>query len=857
MEALQHIDEVQQDDRTPPDEAGQRPARILVVDDESDLEILFRQMFRREIRRQEMTFDFVNNGQEALEKLEADADFDMVLSDIRMPKMDGLTLLANLNKRYPLLKAVMVTAYGDMENIRRAMNSGAFDFISKPIQYLDLKATIEKTLGHVAELRELHRAKREKEKAQERLVFELRKLDRLKDEFLANTSHELRTPLNGIIGIVESLTDGVAGPVGHEMGRNLELVLQSSRRLAYLVNDILDFAKLKNESFGLKPRPLDLRKIIDASLILSKPLAQNKQVELINDIPADAPTVLADEDRLQQIALNLIGNAVKFTERGMVRVAAERRGERLEIQVIDTGVGIPADKLDMIFEAFQQGEGSTSRRHGGTGLGLSITKKLVELHGGDIKAASEHGKGSTFRFDLPVTERDPENEITAVLPAPPPDPQSEIYAEDDDAPVMADENASHYRILAVDDNPTNLNVLANQLKAYRLTTAKDGREALHLLSLDEQNFDLVLLDVMMPGMTGYEVCRSIRQNYGPNELPILLLTARSQVADLVAGLESGANDYVTKPFSMRELRARVRTHLLLAEATREMKEAQASALVNARAAGKADFATTVIHNLGNILTSVKVSCAKIAGKLVQSKLAGFVLAGQMLEERQDHLLDFFTKDPKGRKLPDYFMKLPPILKKENDSIEQEVETIKKRIVLMERAIEIQQGDAKDEMTALLVEDLIEESLTVLAESLNKYRIELHKRFQLNQPTPLQRTQLIHTLVNLIKNSIEAMHNSPVRKLTIETGVREDGAPFCRIADTGEGVKDLSMLFVRGATTKADGHGFGLHGCLSAMRAMGGNLEGESEGEGRGAAFTLTFAKPADFELEIDSRRRFG
>jgi CheY-like chemotaxis protein len=251
----------------------QIPAKILVVDDESDLEILFRQMFRREIRKSEMSFAFVHNGQQALDKLALENDFDMVLSDIRMPQMDGLTLLAKLNKEYPTLKAVMVTAYGDMENIRRAMNGGAFDFISKPIQYHE--ATIEKTLNHVKELKELHRAREERIQAQARLVTELRKLDKMKDEFLANTSHELRTPLNGIIGIVESL---LAEAASDKARANLELVLQSGKRLAHLVNEILDFAKLKNDGYSLRREPLRLDRTIRAVLQLSEPLAREKNL---------------------------------------------------------------------------------------------------------------------------------------------------------------------------------------------------------------------------------------------------------------------------------------------------------------------------------------------------------------------------------------------------------------------------------------------------------------------------------------------------------------------------------------------------------------------------------------------------
>ena len=159
---------------------------------------------------------------------------------------------------------------------------------------------------------------------------------------------------------------------------------------------------------------------------------------------------------------------------------------------------------------------------------------------------------------------------------------------------------------------------------------------------------------------------------------------------------------------------------------------------------------------------------------------------------------------------------------------------------MEKAIQVQQGDAKDELVLLLIEDLIDESLTVQSESLNKYRVEVRKEFRYHQPIKAKRTELIHTLVNLIKNSIEAMHQSEARILHLETGTNRQGYPYCRISDTGEGVEDLSRLFKFGETTQEGGKGFGLHGCRRAMENMDSTLDAESEGPGKGAAFTITF-----------------
>jgi len=882
MNATQEAVLTRADEEAQAPDRGERPARILVVDDESDLEILFRQMFRREIRKKELSFAFVHNGQQALDMLETDPDFEMVLSDIRMPQMDGLTLLANLSKRYPMMKAVMVTAYGDMENIRKAMNGGAFDFISKPIQYQDLKTTIHRTLSHVEELRELHRAREEKERAQARLVEELRKLDQMKDDFLANTSHELRTPLNGIIGIVESLIEGSSGSLDTHTENNLDLVLQSGRRLAHLVNDILDFSKLKKDNLILNFEKVALRPLLDMVFKLSEPMARGKAITLENEVPEDLPEVYGDEDRIQQIAVNLIGNAVKFTERGSVRATAEIEGNMVRVEFIDTGIGIPEVKQERIFEAFSQGEGNSARSFDGTGLGLSITRKLVGLHGGRLEVESREGEGSTFRVYLPLTEKAAEQgrrsareETSSRRPREPIHAQPgsrdtnpvpvEPIAELAETPPAEVEHGSPrqteplrplapaprpavrtepYHILVVDDNPINIQVLVNHLHDYKVTTTVSGQQALDAVAGGDPPFDLILLDVMMPGMNGYEVCRKLREVHNPNELPILLLTAKNQTKDLVTGLEAGANDYITKPFAMKELMARVKTHLALAEMTRELKNAQAMALEHARAAGKAEFATSVLHNVGNILSSIKVSCTQITMKLSQSKVSSYYLAADMLKEHLDEIDTFLSQDPKGQKLPEFFIKLADILRKEHEAVTKELEVMRKRIFLMEDTIETQQFYAKDsnEIVPVILEDLVDESLAVQSESLRKHGIRVAKRYAYDGKVHAHQSVLIQILVNIIKNAIEAMSNSDRREMSIEIDRDENGI-WCRIADSGIGIEDLTKLFQHGYSTKQEGHGFGLHYCLQAMENMGGTLIADSDGTGHGAAFTLRFPAP--------------
>lgn len=397
-------------------------------------------------------------------------------------------------------------------------------------------------------------------------------MDKLKDEFLANTTHELRTPLNGIIGIAESMIDGATGSLTSSQVTNLSLVVSSGRRLAHLVNDLLDFSKLKHKNIDLQIKPLGMREITDIVLTLSQPLAGKKPLQLINNIRSDMPAVDADENRVQQILHNLVGNAIKFTEAGVVEVSAAVVNNSLEITVSDTGIGIQADKLELIFESFEQADGSISRQYGGAGLGLAVTKQLVQLHGGEIRVESEPGKGSRFTFTLPLSQelkvkgsqglRIATSKVLKVQDLELPTPKSNLQPTD----FQPSTSNGGFHILIVDDEPVNLQVLVNHLSLqnYTLAQASNGMEALALI---QNGFkpDLILLDVMMPRMTGYEVCQKIRERFAANELPVVLLTAKNQVSDLLEGFGSGANDYLTKPIYKNELLARIKTHIYLSK----------------------------------------------------------------------------------------------------------------------------------------------------------------------------------------------------------------------------------------------------------------------------------------------------
>jgi len=400
-------------------------------------------------------------------------------------------------------------------------------------------------------------------------IGNLRKADKLKDQFLANTSHELKTPLTGIIGLTESIIDGAGGKVDSNAIYNLNIIKNSGMRLSTLINDILDFEKMKNREIDLKLGFVDLKDISNSVIALSKLLIAGKAIELINDIDESVPLAWADRDRLQQVLYNLIGNAIKFTEKGEIRVSAEEKNGKIHVTVSDTGIGIPKDKFDTIFSSFEQADSSIEREYGGTGIGLSITKKLVELHAGKIWLESEIGKGSTFIFTLEKSKTTPipnaENKthngkyMGSTIPVKSAKPKLNTA-------VRYNEKNQIYTILTVDDEAVNQQVLLNHLSYanYNVNQVYGGKEALEALENGEKP-DLILLDIMMPGMSGYDVCKKIREKYESAELPVVMLTAKNRSEDLVKGFKSGANDYLTKPFSKDELLARVRSHVDISE----------------------------------------------------------------------------------------------------------------------------------------------------------------------------------------------------------------------------------------------------------------------------------------------------
>ncbi|PWV88466.1 signal transduction histidine kinase LytS [Paenibacillus cellulosilyticus] len=396
--------------------------------------------------------------------------------------------------------------------------------------------------------------------------------DKIKDDFLSNTSHELKTPLNAIVGITDTLLRGIEGPVTERQAQNLAIILGSGRRLANLVNELLDYSKMKHGDIVLHKSNIELKAIVDSVMRIHSFLLGGKPIALVNGIPQDFPAVQADGNRLIQILHNLVGNAIKFTDQGEVTVNARVVGGTVEIRVSDTGIGIEASMRERIFDAFEQADPSETRNYEGTGLGLSITKRLVELHGGAIGLESRLGQGTVFTFTLPRSHaildvtagRQKEAEVA----------YPNVAVPTMDYPVYI-EGKTNERILVADDDSANLQAMINllRLEGYAIVTVNRGAMALDELT-GTPDFSLVILDIMMPDMSGYEVLQTIRERFTSFELPVLMLTARNRAYDVRSALEIGANDFVGKPFEAEELTARVRSLTRLKASVRNAANAE-------------------------------------------------------------------------------------------------------------------------------------------------------------------------------------------------------------------------------------------------------------------------------------------
>lgn len=396
--------------------------------------------------------------------------------------------------------------------------------------------------GYVGTLSDIDRLKRTE--------AELAKATRMKDRFLANMSHELRTPMTVVLGMVEALQGGVYGELSEKQRDGLRLIEQSGTQLLQLINDTLDLAKIEAGRIELELASIDVTQLCESSLHMISQHAGQRRIELELDVPEDLPNIDADEKRLRQVLINLLGNAVKFSPEGGRVTLSARRAEpaSIHISVVDTGIGIDESLHESIFQPFVQADTSLSRTYEGTGLGLALVAQFVALHSGQVRVASRVGRGSEFTVELPVTQPGAAEPREAAVPA--------AVSADDELPE--DGPTTEVHVLLAEDNASVASVVVAHLEdsGFSVNVAGDGLAAVAAAEAGEP--DIILMDIQLPRLDGFAAIRRIREIPRLARTPIIALTGRAMPSESERCLHAGADLHVSKPCHMRELIAAMR-----------------------------------------------------------------------------------------------------------------------------------------------------------------------------------------------------------------------------------------------------------------------------------------------------------
>jgi signal transduction histidine kinase len=796
--------------------------------------------------------------------------FAMVLARSVASRVGNLLQAMQRVQQGCLTERVRATGNDEVDILARQFNAMVDQLDQNDRTIRDLNANLELKVRR--RTRQLSRSRRKLQQSLRRL----REHDRLKTEFFSNVSHELRTPLTMILSPVEQALERYGKQLPAEVAYMLDVVGVNSRRLLELINRLLEFSKLEAGRLRLNVASVDLNRLVNKLTMAARPLTEQRQVELRVRCDPAVPVLGLDEEKVDTVVSNLLSNAIKFTPRGgVIDLETALEDNRVRVSIRDTGIGIAKADQARIFERFVQIDGSASREFPGTGLGLTLAKELVELHGGEIFVESEYSQGSRFWFHLPLSPVP-----AAVTPSPATEPGVRPRFTDlvtcEPAPAVAEESSgaplNAPTVLIVDDTP-ELRTLVRSILAqdYRTLVAGDGAEGIEVAQREQPA--LIISDVMMPQVDGYEFCRRMKTNPATAHTPFIMLTAKAERAMKIEGLDCGADDYLVKPFDAEELRARVRSLLKLRRlhqeldqrnaeletAVKDLQAAQARLVDVAHRAGMTEIATGVLHNVGNVLNSVNISVTTLNGQLRALNLQGPAKVATLLDQQGEQLGTFLRSDSRGKKLPQYLVKLTETLTAEQSQMLTELDFLKEKIQDIRNIISAQQNYARKIpfRERVDLQALVGDVLVMHTHSFAKHDVKVVRDFEALPEAKLERLKLVQVLDNLIKNAVESMksYNGSQRTLTLRVRRTRDDFAQISVTDTGRGIdrENLQKIFNYGFTTKRHGNGFGLHSAANAMAEMGGTIQAHSDGAGTGATFSIEFPLADEVETADEAK----
>ena len=516
-------------------------ARLLVVDDEESLRITTAAIFEKE----GYVVDTASTGDEAIALLQK-LDYDLVLTDLHMEGGDGLSVLSQIRKQKPLTISVVLTGFASVESAIAALQEGAYDYLIKPCDIDNMKHTIRRGVEHRrlmlaeqkarADLEQLNKdlEERIKERTAQltKLNEELSEANRAKDVFLATLSHELRTPLTPVVGWIKLLRSGSLDSKG--VAQALDAIERNAWLQSRLIDDLLDTSRIATGKLHFEPRPTDLNHAVTAALDTVKAAAAAKNIELTTQLHSSPLVVMGEPVRLQQIAWNLVSNAIKFTEPGgKVLVSTQPKNGEACLIVSDTGIGISPDFIPHVFDRFRQADGSTSRVHGVLVLGLAIAHALTKMHAAQLSVQSEGvGLGACFTFSITVV----------------PEVSFEVEIQ-----KQTSHSLSGMKILVVEDSEDTLallNAIFGQEGAVVITAAS-AEEA--LANVENRRPDLIVSDIGMPDTDGYSFMQKVRLLPGMQEVPAIAISGYASDEDRDRALEVGYLALIPKPIDVDNL----------------------------------------------------------------------------------------------------------------------------------------------------------------------------------------------------------------------------------------------------------------------------------------------------------------